>query len=123
MKRPAVEACRPKAAAVADTTNPWVVNPIFDTLFVIGGALWLLFAVQIFFLPLRQSGHQGSAGLAGAVAYSLSVIFFIGNYLFADSHTIATYMRIYSTEQNRQRFKLYAYYLPWCSLTLFILML
>ena len=111
-----------RVAAVSNTTNPWVVNPIFDTLFVVGGALWVLFAIQIFFFHFDNPDIK-APGIAGAVAYSLSVIFFIGNYLFADSHTIATYMRIYSTEQNRQRFKLYAYYLPWCSLTLFILCL
>jgi hypothetical protein len=120
---PSVEApADSKAKALDTTTNPWVVNPIFDTLFVIGGALWLLFAVQIFFFHFDNPDVK-AAGLPGAVAYSMSVIFFIGNYLFADSHTIATYMRIYSSHENRQRFKLYAYYLPWCSLTLFILCL
>ncbi|MBU6453222.1 MAG: hypothetical protein KGS72_15675 [Cyanobacteria bacterium REEB67] len=108
-----------KSAASATSANLWVVNPLFDTLFVFGGMLWLLFAVQIFFFHFDNPDLK-APGPAGMIAYALSVIFFIGNYLFADSHTIATYMRIYSTEENRQRFKLYAYYLPWCSAALFI---
>jgi hypothetical protein len=57
------------------------------------------------------------------VAFFLLLTQTLGAYLFSDSHTVATYMRIYSTAENRQRFKLYAYYLPWCSLLLFSLCL
>ncbi len=105
-----------------DVGSRWVVNPTFDALFVFGGALWILFAIQIFFFHFDNPDAK-APGMAGAIAYALSVTFFIGNYLFADSHTIATYMRIYSTKENRQRFKLYAYYLPWCSVVLFSLCL
>ncbi len=110
------------AAVATDVGSRWVVNPAFDTLFVFGGALWLLFAVQIFCFHFDNPDPK-APGMAGQMAYALSVIFYIGNYLFADSHTIATYMRIYSTAENRQRFKLYAYYLPWCSAVLFALCL
>jgi hypothetical protein len=113
---------KPAAAVVSDTANQWIVNPTFDTLFVFGGLLWLIFAIQIFCFHYDNPDTK-APGMAGAIAYALSVTFFIGNYLFADSHTIATYMRIYSTEENRQRFKLYAYYLPWCSALLFSLCL
>jgi hypothetical protein len=109
-------------AIVSDLGNRWVVNPVFDTLFVFGGALWILFAIQIFCFHFDNPDVK-APGTAGAIAYALSVTFFIGNYLFADSHTIATYMRIYSTAENRKRFKLYAYYLPWCSALLFVLCL
>ena len=112
----------PQAAVIDQASNRWIVNPAFDTLFVFGGMLWLLFAIQIFCFHFDNPDVK-APGMAGSIAYALSVIFFIGNYLFADSHTIATYMRIYSTAENRQRFKLYAYYLPWCSLVLFILCL
>ncbi len=110
------------AAVAIDVGSRWVVNPTFDALFVFGGALWILFAIQIFFFHFDNPDAK-APGMAGAIAYALSVTFFIGNYLFADSHTIATYMRIYSTKENRQRFKLYAYYLPWCSVVLFSLCL
>jgi hypothetical protein len=40
-------------------------------------------------------------------------------YIFADTHTAATYMRIYATKESRKRFKLYTNYLPFVSLALF----
>lgn len=117
-----VEPVKQQEKAFAVSANRWVVNPAFDTLFVFGGALWILFAIQIFCFHFDNPDVK-APGVAGMIAYALSVTFFIGNYLFADAHTIATYMRIYSTEENRERFKLYTYYLPWCSLVLFILCL
>lgn len=114
-----VEPVQPKAAVIDQAASRWIVNPAFDTLFVFGGMLWLLFAIQIFFFHYDNPDLK-APGMAGVIAYALSVTFFIGNYLFADSHTIATYMRIYSTAENRKRFHLYCYVLPWASLFLFI---
>ena len=100
----------------------WVVNPIFDSFFVFGGAMWILFAIQVFFFHYVAPDPR-APGVAGHVAFFLLLASTLGAYLFSDAHTIATYMRIYSTAENRNRFKLYAYYLPWCSLLLFALCL
>lgn len=96
----------------------WVVNPWFDTFFVFGGAVWLFFGIQVFFFHYTNPDVT-APGLAGRVAFTLLLVQTLGAYLFSDAHTVATYMRIYSTPENRQRFKLYTYYLPWCSLFLF----
>ncbi len=98
--------------------NPWVVNPIFDTLFVSGGALWALFAIQIFFFHYTTPDVR-APGIAGQVAFFLLLASTLGAYLFSDAHTVATYMRIYATPESRHRFRLYAYVLPWGSLILF----
>ncbi|MBK9206420.1 MAG: hypothetical protein IPL73_29215 [Candidatus Obscuribacter sp.] len=112
----------PRAQAAALAVNKWIVNPWFDYLFVVGGFLWLVFALQIYWFHW-EAPDPSATGLAGRAAYGLLLTSTIGTYLFADSHTIATYMRIYSTKENRDRFKLYAYYLPWMSLLLFSLCL
>ncbi len=98
--------------------NRWIVNPTFDSLFVFGGALWAIFALQIFWFHW-DTIDPALPGAAGTTAWVLLFMSTFGSYLFADSHTIATYMRIYATPENRERFKLYAYYLPWCSVLLF----
>jgi len=102
--------------------NRWIVNPLFDSLFVFGGALWIIFALQLFWFHW-DTLNPGLPGAPGTTAWVLLFMSTFGSYLFADSHTIATYMRIYSTPENRQRFKMYAYYLPWCSALLFALCL
>ncbi len=115
------------AASAPDTAeklgpNPWVVNPVFDTLFVSGGLLWVMFAIQIFFFHY-DSPDVRAPGIAGQVAFFLLFASTMGAYLFSDAHTIATYMRIYSTEENRKRFFLYTHILPFGSLLLFTLCL
>ncbi|HMW88592.1 MAG TPA: hypothetical protein PLC15_03680 [Candidatus Obscuribacter sp.] len=100
----------------------WVVGPVFDYLFVVGGFFWLIFALQVGWFHWDAPDPKAS-GLAGVAAYGLLITSTLGTYIFADAHTIATYMRIYSTAENRERFKLYAYYLPWMSLLFFSLCL
>ncbi len=53
----------------------------------------------------------------------LIVIGILGTHLFADSHTAATYMRVYANAESRSRFRIYAFYLPYVSLVLFLLAL
>jgi hypothetical protein len=100
--------------------NQWVVNPVFDTLFVTGGMLWIMFAIQIYFFHYTSPDPK-APGIAGQVAFCLLLLNTLGAYVFSDAHTIATYMRIYATPESRQRFRLYAYWLPWLSLLLFYL--
>ncbi|MBU6453221.1 MAG: hypothetical protein KGS72_15670 [Cyanobacteria bacterium REEB67] len=110
------------AAAEAERLGPsrWVVNPLFDGLFVFGGLLWILFGLQILVFHWDNPSVQ-APGFAGHFAFFLVLAATLGGYLFSDAHTVATYMRIYANQQNRDRFKLYAYYLPWCSALLFYL--
>lgn len=99
---------------------PWIVNPWFDFLFVYGGMLWGVFAVHYFVFGWNnldtQMTNSKEAFAIGTIVIMLGIL---GQHLFADTHTIATYMRIYATPESRKTFRLYAYYLPWLSLTLF----
>jgi hypothetical protein len=104
------------------TLPPWIVNPAFDFLFVYGGLLWILFGLQIFCFHW-DTPDTAAPGLAGQTAYFFLLAGTLGQHLFSDAHTACTYARIYSTKENRERFKLYSYYLPWCSLLLFSLCL
>lgn len=114
----AAQPAQDKSQSADKTTSRWIVNPVFDSLFVIGGALWVIFGLQIFWFHW-DTINPAAPGFAGTCAYFLLFASTFGSYLFADSHTISTYVRIYSTPENRERFKLYAYYLPWCSALLF----
>lgn len=101
----------------------WIVNPWFDTLFVFGGFLWILFGIH--FLTYGWNPVDEHVPVMGAFAVSTLMVALgvFGQHIFADSHTVATYMRIYATPESRKIFKLYAYYLPWLSLSLLTLAL
>ncbi|HMO22578.1 MAG TPA: hypothetical protein PKC98_16590, partial [Candidatus Melainabacteria bacterium] len=121
---PGVGSDQDQAQAVAkNAPYPWIVNPWFDFLFVFGGALWILFGLHYYIFGWSHS--EPITGAMGAVAVSTFLVIFgtLGQHLFADTHTVATYMRIYATEDSRKTFRLYAYYLPWLSLSLFALAL
>lgn len=111
-----------RAATYENAINPWIVNPIFDTLFVFGGLLWILFGLQIYWFHWT-SPDPAAPGAAGTAAFFLLLMSTLGGHIFADAHTVSTYVRVYSTKENRERFRLYTYYLPWCSLLLFSLCL
>ncbi|MBX9939517.1 MAG: hypothetical protein K2Y32_09700 [Candidatus Obscuribacterales bacterium] len=113
---------QPQAVATSTSPYSWVVGPVFDYLFVVGGFFWILFMLQIYWFHWDTLDPK-APGLAGTASYGLLLAQTLGTYLFADAHTVSTYMRIYSTAENRERFKLYAYYLPWMSLLLFSLCL
>lgn len=102
--------------------SPWIIGPVVDSLFVMGGMLWIIFALQVFCFHW-DNPDPAAPGMAGRVAYMLLLTSTLGSYLFADSHTVATYMRVFATKESREHFKLYAYYLPWCSVLLFALCL
>jgi hypothetical protein len=110
------------AQAADKTLNTWIVNPAFDTLFVFGGALWLMFGLQIFCFHW-DTFDPHAPGMAGQAGFLFLLLTTLGQHLFSDAHTACTYARIYATKENRERFKLYTYYLPWCSLALFVLCL
>lgn len=113
---------QPQAVATSTTPYSWVVGPVFDYLFVVGGFFWILFMLQVYWFHWDTLDPK-APGLAGTASYGLLLAQTLGTYIFADAHTVSTYMRIYSTAENRERFKLYAYYLPWMSLLLFSLCL
>lgn len=100
---------------------PWIVNPWFDALFVFGGLLWFAFGLHLTFFGWNNSDTVSTVPNAWVAATVLLIIGVFTQHLFADTHTVATYMRIYATKESRKTFRLYAYYLPWLSLTLFAL--
>ncbi|MFN8550134.1 MAG: hypothetical protein U0103_01500 [Candidatus Obscuribacterales bacterium] len=53
-----------------------------------------------------------SANSGTPFARALLVAVLLGQHLFADSHTAATYLRIYPGADNRQRFEFFTKYLP-----------
>ncbi len=85
--------------------SPWVVGPVFDLLFVAGGLPIILMAANVFFSgwslpqPSPLDGMQMSGLLLGVVL--------VGQHLFANSHNIATYLRIWGSDEDRDRFSFY----------------
>jgi hypothetical protein len=104
--------------------NPWIVSPTIDFFFVCGGIVWLLCGLHLMYAGWHpyevMYGTIKSPAANAAVSKALIIVSMIGVYFFADTHTAATYMRVYATPESRKQFKLYGTYLPWVSLLLFI---
>jgi hypothetical protein len=109
-------------APVQEKTKPypWIVNPIFDVLFVFGGLVWVILIAQVlvFGWNVPELTHQHPEMVKALLVSNL-----IGQYMFADAHTAATYMRVYDTKESRKQFWFYGNVLPFGSLILFVLAL
>ena len=100
---------------VQPVRSPWIVGPVFDLLFVAGGIPIVLIAANVFSFGWRipdpaESDHPGL--LLGLV--------FLGQHLFADSHNIATYLRIWGSEEDQKRFHFHRTWLPAMLFPLFV---
>jgi hypothetical protein len=61
--RPAPEPASDKVVEKAANTR-WIVNPVFDSVFVFGGALWLMFALQIYWFHWDASDPKAGGVMA-----------------------------------------------------------
>jgi hypothetical protein len=85
-------------------TNPWVLNPVLDFMFVFGGIVWLIFGICYFATGLETPTLTNAKWLA--------IIAVFAQRFLADPHNTATYFRIYATPESRKRFSFYCYVLP-----------
>jgi hypothetical protein len=114
---------------VSASPHPWIVGPWFDHFFVVGGIVWILMITHFVFFgwntaePHHAQLLQAPGTVNVAVSQWLIIAGLLGAHLFSDSHTAATYMRVYATPESRKQFKLYATYLPFLSLSLLIVAL
>lgn len=88
---------------------PWIVNRFVDFFFVYGGLVWIFLLVNLLVLGWNVPSNANSGT---HFARALLVAVLLGQHLFADSHTAATYLRIYPGADNRQRFEFFTKYLP-----------
>ena len=88
---------------------------MFDFIFVYGGGPLLLFAANALFL-----GWTVPHDISDSSQRIFLVLIFLGQHLFADSHNMATYLRIWGSDEDRQRFRFYRTALVQFSLLLFI---
>mgnify|MGYP001157905904 CR=1 FL=1 len=88
--------------------NPWILNPVLDTVFGFGGLVWIFFFFHYFFLK-----GEGSETLLSVSA--------VGGLVFAESHTVSTLLTVYRTRDTRRRFKTYTFGLATAGLALILL--
>ncbi|MGD9682285.1 MAG: hypothetical protein AB7W16_13950 [Candidatus Obscuribacterales bacterium] len=107
-----------QAEARADTGKPypWIINPVFDFTFVTGGGVLCLMLINYFFL-----GWTVPVEMNSRTSVFLITSMFLTQHLFADSHNTATYMRIWGSPEDRQRFKFYRTWLVYSCIPIFIL--
>jgi len=108
---------QPERAPLA--RSRWIIDPVFDLLFVAGGIPILLIAANVFWFGWRTpeafpySQSRTSGLLLGLVL--------IGQHLFANSHNVATYLRIWGSQESRDRFHFYRTWLVALFIPFFLL--
>jgi hypothetical protein len=119
MQQNALENIPPKPATATTIRSPWIVSSTFDLLFVCGGIPMILIAANIWSVGAQIPNslslmEQGSPGLF------LGLVL-VGQHLFANSHTVGTYLRIWGSEEDRDRFSFYRTWLVLIFVPFFIL--
>lgn len=95
---------------------PWIINPVFDFIFVTGGGVLTLMLINYLFI-----GWTVPTEFTTPQSIFLITAMFMSQHLFADSHNTATYMRIWGSPEDRQRFKFYRTWLVYSCLPIFVL--
>jgi hypothetical protein len=95
--------------------SPWIVNPVFDLLFVCGGLPVLMIALNVWF----WGWNPPFAAQSMAERWFL-VVLLLGQHIFADAHNAATHLRIWGSEEDRRRFAFYRTWLTFSCLPLFL---
>ncbi len=92
----------------------WIVGPVFDWLFVCGGGVLLLVVFNIAFL-----GWTVPITTNDTASLVLLTCLFLSQHLFADSHNTATYLRLWGSSIDRERFEFHRTWLVYITLALF----
>lgn len=112
---PTVQTSKLQLAPDNEKPFPWILHPVFDFIFVYGGGPLLLLAVNIFLL-----GWSVPQDISNTTQWGFLVLVFIGQHLFADSHNMATYLRIWGSDEDRQRFRFHRTVLVQISAFIFV---
>lgn len=95
---------------------PWIISPVVDLLFVAGGMVWILLLANYLLigteLPFNRSEPKQLV--------LLSVIY-VSQHVFFDAHNIATYFRLWGSNEDREAFKFYRTWLFYAAIALFVL--
>ena len=108
----------------AESTKPivrerpyrWIIHPAFDLFFVAGGGVFVLALVT-----WLLHGWSVPVAPSGAASVFLLTLLYLSQHIFADSHTTATYMRLWGSAADRDRFRFYRTWLVYTCVPLFIL--
>ncbi len=98
--------------------SPWIVDPIFDLLFIAGGLPLLLILIN--YLVTGWNGPKPFPAEQSRISALLLGLTLIGQHLFADSHNVATHLRIWGSSEDRSRFRFYRTWLVALFVPLFI---
>jgi hypothetical protein len=96
---------------------PWIINRPFDFFFVCGGAVWILLAINYLCLGWKV---PDSAAYGEPLPRLLMVLILIAQHITADAHNAATYMRIYGSQEDRERFHFHGKWLALSCIPIFL---
>ncbi len=103
-------------ASAAPGPYPWIINPVFDFVFVTGGGVLCLMLINYFFIGWTIPTEFNTPS-----QMFLITAMFLSQHIFADSHNTATYMRIWGSSEDQERFKFYRTWLVYSCIPIFVL--
>lgn len=113
--------------AAVDTSkpNPYIINPAIDFIFIYGGVFWVLMVLHVALFGWNAATIENlQIHIAPAADWGISKWFVLmavtTPIIISNTHTWATYMRIYGTSEDRERFRFYGRYLIFMPLVLFV---
>src|SRR5262249_23760525 len=94
----------PEQKQITTKVNGWILNPAIDLIFCCGGIVWLLLGLHYLLVNVIHVPQ---------LEQILPLIAIAGTHAFGESHTMATLVRIYRSEESRRQ---YAPYARWAAL-------
>lgn len=94
----------------------WIVNPLFDVLFVLGGGVVILLLLNYACMGSLTPPTRAS----GPAAPGLLLVAWLGQHLLFDSHNAATYLRIWDADKSTECFRFHKSWLLYSCAPLFV---
>ena len=87
----------------------WILHPAIDLMLCCGGLVWIFFALYYFgIFGLQRSGAASAGPATGAMVVLITLL----THLFSNSHTAATLVRLYESEETRTQLSLFSWVAP-----------
>lgn len=81
---------------------PWILGPFVDYIFVSGGAVWLMIAVNYLAIGMEIPADKEQPHHLGLLVFAYTC-----QHLIFNSHNVATYLRLWGSEEDRSQYKFY----------------
>ncbi len=95
---------------------PWIIHPVVDYLFVAGGLAFIFIAANYFLVGWKVPVDRLVMTEAPFV-----IIMYFCQHLFSNTHNVVTYIRLFSSDEAKRKYRFYRTWLAYVFIALLIL--